>query len=82
MLWRRTRGILIIPELARNPKIFSLETSLGQTIGDTFSYQILVLVGGGTIDVSVSSLYSPRDGIGGIFTIKVPSAEPQQWNGI
>jgi hypothetical protein len=76
-LWEKENGdILVIPELAGDPKIFSLQTSLCQTIGDAFSYQVLILVGGSTVDVSVSSLYSPRDGIGGIVTIKVPGAEP------
>jgi hypothetical protein len=74
------KSLLVVPELAGDPEVFSLQSCLGQTIGNALSNKILVLVGGGTIYVPVPGLDCPGDSFCGILTVEVPSTESQQWN--
>lgn len=67
--------ILAILEFARNPKIFPLQAGFVQSVCDADADQFLILVCWIAVDVSISSLDGPRNGFGGVFTIKIPCSE-------
>lgn len=67
--------LLVIPQLAGDPQIASLQASLLSAVSDALADCLLIAICSSAVDVSVASLNSVGDDIGSVVALKVPGPE-------